>query len=60
MPEHKLNPHVLKHTAAMHMIKKAGIEMVRRRLGHKSIASTGAYLKVNDQEADAAYEEAIS
>ena len=60
VPEHKLNPHVLKHTAAMHMIKKAGIEMVRRRLGHKSIASTGAYLKVNDQEADAAYEEAIS
>lgn len=60
VPAHKLHPHVLKHTAAMHMIKKAGIEMVRRRLGHKSIASTGAYLKVSDSEADAAYEKAIA
>jgi len=60
VPAHKLHPHILKHTAAMHMIKKAGIEMVRKRLGHKSIASTGAYLRVSDHVADEAYEAAIA
>jgi integrase len=52
--EHKLHPHVLKHSIAMFSIKKAGIENVRQYLGHKSIASTGAYLKVTDDEASAA------
>ncbi|SRR6266851_5733021 len=54
IPSHKAHPHVLKHTVAMQTIQKAGIENVRQYLGHKSIASTGAYLRVNDSQASAA------
>jgi hypothetical protein len=35
-------------------IRTAGIENVRAYLGHKSIASTGAYLKVDDETASKA------
>jgi site-specific recombinase XerD len=38
----------------MQTIQAAGIENVRQYLGHKSISSTGAYLKVSDSEAAAA------
>jgi hypothetical protein len=38
----------------MQTIKTAGIENVRQYLGHKSIASTGSYLRVNDEQASAA------
>ena len=38
IPAHKAHPHVLKHTIAMQMIDKAGIQKTRQRLGHKSIA----------------------
>jgi integrase len=51
IPEHKLFPHALKHSIAMQTIHSAGIENVRQWLGHKSIASTGAYLRVSDDEA---------
>jgi integrase/recombinase XerD len=54
LPQHKNHPHVLKHSIAMQTIKSAGIENVRQYLGHKSIASTGAYLRVNDEQASAA------
>jgi type 1 fimbriae regulatory protein FimB len=54
LPAHKRHPHVLKHTIAMQTIKDAGIENVRQYLGHKSISSTGQYLKVSDQDASAA------
>ena len=54
IPAHKAHPHILKHSVAMAAIKKTGIENVRQYLGHKSIASTGAYLKVNDAQASAA------
>jgi len=54
IPAHCAHPHVLKHSRAMHKIKEAGIENVRQYLGHKSIASTGAYLKVSDAQASAA------
>lgn len=50
----KGHPHILKHSIAMQSIKNAGIENVRQYLGHKSLASTGAYLKVTDAEASAA------
>ena len=46
----KCHPHVLKHTIAMFSIG-SGIENVRQYLGHKSISSTGAYLKVSDADA---------
>lgn len=54
IPAHKRHPHALKHSLAMHTIREAGIENVRQYLGHKSIASTGEYLKVSDADASAA------
>jgi integrase/recombinase XerD len=51
LPRHKLHPHALKHSVAMQTIKVAGIENVRQWLGHKSMSSTGEYLKVDDDAA---------
>lgn len=53
IPKHKRHPHVLKHSIAMQTIQSAGIENVRQHLGHKSISSTGEYLKVTDEAASA-------
>ena len=60
IPRHKLHPHVLKHSIACQTIQKAGIENVRQWLGHKSIASTGAYLRVTDEAASRAIHGALS
>jgi integrase len=38
----------------MQTIQSAGIENVRAYLGHESISSTGAYLKVDDDAASKA------
>lgn len=54
LPAHKWHPHSLKHSVARHHIREMGIENMRRYLGHKSMASTGEYLKVTDEEASAA------
>lgn len=51
LPSHLRHPHILKHSIAMQSIHSAGIENVRQHLGHKSISSTGAYLKVSDADA---------
>ena len=59
IPEHKAHPHVLKHTIAMQMIDKAGIQKTRQRLGHKSIASTGVYLEETDANVDAVIVKAV-
>jgi integrase len=59
VPRHLRHFHVLKHSIAMHSIKKAGIEGVRQYLGHKSISSTGIYLKVDDAQASAAVQAAL-
>lgn len=59
IPERKRHPHVLKHTIAMQIIHSAGIENVRQYLGHKSMSSTGAYLKVSDEAASAAVAKAL-
>lgn len=59
LPAHKCHPHILKHSVAMQSIHSAGIENVRQHLGHKSIASTGIYLKVSDAEAGAAVTRAL-
>lgn len=56
----KAHPHILKHSIAMQSIKNAGIENVRQYLGHKSMSSTGAYLKKDDAEASAAVRAALS
>lgn len=54
IPERLRHPHILKHTIALQTIHSAGIENVRQYLGHKSMSSTGAYLKKTDAEASAA------
>lgn len=59
IPEHKAHPHILKHSLAMQMIDKAGIHKTRQRLGHKSIASTGAYLRESDSDVDAVVVDAV-
>src|SRR5208337_1504215 len=59
IPERKRHPHVLKHTIAMQVIHSAGIENTRQYLGHKSMSSTGAYLKVTDAEASEAVGRAL-
>jgi len=58
LPRHLAHPHVLKHSIAMQSIKAAGIENVRQYLGHKSISSTGAYLRVSDDAASLAVKDA--
>jgi len=60
IPEHKAHPHILKHSIAMQTIHSAGIENVRQHLGHKSISSTGSYLKVTDADAARAIHKAIN
>lgn len=60
IPEHKRHPHALKHTTAKLALKRnMKIDDVRQYLGHKSLASTGAYLKVDDEEASKAFMEAL-
>ncbi len=49
------HPHALKHSIAKHLRKKhIGLEELRTYLGHKSLASTGMYLQVDDAEASQA------
>jgi type 1 fimbriae regulatory protein FimB len=59
IPARKRHPHILKHTIAMQVIDKAGIHNVKQYLGHKSMSSTGAYLKVSDEAASSAVALAI-
>jgi integrase len=59
LPRHKLFPHNLKHSIAHATIQGAGIENVRQWLGHKSISSTGAYLRVTDEAAAQAIARAL-
>jgi len=54
VPEHKRHPHTLKHSVARHHIDEMGIQNLKKYLGHKSLASTGKYLEVDDEEASAA------
>ena len=49
--EHKLFPHALKHSIAKQLISKVGIENTRQWLGHRSMNSTGEYLRVDDESA---------
>ena len=53
IPSHKSNPHVLKHSCA-HYVIRAGIQVAQQHLGHKSLSSTGAYLRITDATASAA------
>ena len=59
VPSPLCHPHILKHTLAQLSIHTAGIENVRQMLGHKSMSSTGAYLKVDDVKATKAVYKAL-
>lgn len=59
LPAHKLHPHTLKHSCAMVAINKVGIQSVRQYLGHKSLSSTGEYLKESDETASRAFAGAL-
>jgi integrase len=59
LPAHLCHPHVLKHSIAMQSIRQLGIENLKQWLGHRSIASTGAYLRVDDQAAAHAMRQAF-
>jgi integrase len=59
IPKRLAHPHILKHTIALQTIHSAGIENVRQHLGHKSLSSTGEYLRVTDDEAGAAIARAL-
>jgi integrase len=51
LPSHLRHPHCLKHTIAMQIVGKVGVENTRIWLGHKSMASTGEYAKPSEQDA---------
>jgi integrase len=55
----KIRPHILKHSIVMQSIHTAGIENVRKWVGHQSLSSTGRYLHVSDKEAGQAVGKAI-
>lgn len=60
IPKHKRHPHVLRHTLALDVIDSAGVHNTKQYLGHKSLSSTGEYLKVTDEDASAAVARARS
>jgi integrase len=61
LPETLQHPHVLKHTAAMLMVRAgANAFLIRQHLGHRSFDSTLAYVTPSDSEASAAASKAFS
>src|SRR5690242_9452180 len=55
------HPHVLKHTAAMLLVKQgANAFLIRQALGHKSFDSTLAYCNPSDADASAALAKTFS
>lgn len=60
VPKHLAHPHILKHSIAMQSLLTAenpgGVQIneLQTYLGHKSLASTGQYTKVDSQKASAA------
>ena len=38
------HPHVLKHSIAMHLLRRIDVKDLQQYLGHRSLSSTGVYL----------------
>lgn len=52
LPRSKRHDHVLKHSCATILLENgADIRVVKQTLGHKSLASTGVYLELDDHRA---------
>lgn len=53
LPATKQHPHVLKHSLGFLMVEQGvPLPSIQQLLGHRSLASTGVYLKVNDARAN--------
>jgi len=54
VPAQKAHPHALKHSIATLMVENnTPINKIQKRLGHRSMASTGEYMKESDATVDA-------
>lgn len=61
LPESLQHPHILKHSAAMLMVRAgANAFLIRQHLGHRSFDSTLAYVNPSDGDASAAAAKAFS
>ena len=61
LPESLQHPHVLKHTAAMLLVRAgANAFLIRQHIGHRSFDSTLAYVNPSDTDASAAAAKAFS
>lgn len=61
LPKVKLHPHSLKHSCGVQMRKSgANLELIQNRLGHKKLDSTAMYLRVTEDEVEAAAEKAFA
>jgi integrase/recombinase XerD len=54
LPSALCHPHVLKHSIAMHLVRRIDIKDLQQYLGHRSLSSTGVYLDSSDAQASAA------
>lgn len=53
IPKHKAHPHVLKHSCATHLRENgADIKVIQEWLGHTSLASTGIYMGLTQEQVD--------
>ncbi len=53
LPAGKRHPHCLKHSLGFFLVEQGvSLPSIQQTLGHKSLASTGAYLKVTDDRAN--------
>lgn len=52
IPEHMCHPHILKHSIGKFLLRqmKLPIDIVQKRMGHKDMSSTGAYLGADETE----------
>lgn len=50
-----VGPHCLRHSLAMHLLRQnASVKMIGNLLGHRSLASTGTYLRIHHEHLRAA------
>jgi len=53
LPASKRHPHCLKHSLGYYLVEQGvSLPSIQQTLGHKSLASTGVYLKVTDDKAN--------
>lgn len=53
LPAGKQHPHCLKHSLGYFLVEQGvSLPSIQQQLGHRSLASTGAYLKVTDAKAN--------